>query len=61
MMTAAVFLNEFIPQTQPWVHIDMAGPAFNDKGAYGYLPKGGTGAGVRMFVQVAAEMAAGSM
>lgn len=61
MLTGGVFLNEFVPPTQPWVHIDMAGPAFNDKGAYGYLPKGGTGAGVRTFVQIAAEMAAGSI
>ncbi len=61
MMTAALFLNEFIPPTQPWVHIDIAGPAFNDKGPYGYTPKGGTGAAVRTFVQVAAEMAAGSI
>jgi leucyl aminopeptidase len=61
MLTAGVFLNEFIPATQPWVHIDMAGPAFNDKGPYGYLCKGGTGSGVRTFVQIAAEMAAGSM
>jgi leucyl aminopeptidase len=61
MLTAGVFLNEFVPPTQPWVHIDMAGPAFNDKGAYGYTPKGGTGATVRTFVQVAAEMAAGSL
>ncbi len=61
MLTAGVFLSEFIPPTQPWVHIDMAGPAFNDKGAYGYMPKGGTGAGVRTFVQIAAEMASGSM
>ena len=35
--------------------------AFNDKGAYGYTPKGGTGATVRTFVQIAAEMAAGSL
>ena len=61
MLTAGVFLSEFIPPTQPWVHIDMAGPAFNDKGAYGYMPKGGTGAAVRTFVQIAAEMASGSM
>ena len=60
MLTAGVFLSEFVPPTQPWVHIDIAGPAFNDKGAYGYMPKGGTGAAVRTFVQIAAEMAAGS-
>jgi leucyl aminopeptidase len=58
MMGAGVFLQEFIPKGQPWVHIDIAGPSFNDKGAYGYTPKGGTGAAVRTFVQVARELAA---
>jgi leucyl aminopeptidase len=57
MMGAGVFLQEFIPKGQPWVHLDIAGPSFNDKGAYGYTPKGGTGAAVRTFVQVARELA----
>lgn len=61
MLSAGVFLKEFIPDRQPWVHLDIAGPAFNEKGAYGYTPKGGTGAAVRTFVQVAAEMAEGSV
>jgi leucyl aminopeptidase len=61
MLSAGVFLREFVPADQPWVHIDIAGPAFNEKGAYGYTPKGGTGAAVRTFVQVAAEMADGSL
>jgi leucyl aminopeptidase len=60
MLSAGVFLREFIPDRQPWVHLDIAGPAFNEKAAYGYTPKGGTGAAVRTFVQVAAEMAEGS-
>jgi leucyl aminopeptidase len=59
MLSAGVFLREFIPSGQSWVHVDIAGPSFNEKGAYGYTPKGGTGSGVRMFVQIAAEMAAG--
>jgi leucyl aminopeptidase len=59
MLTAGVFLREFVSPGQPWVHIDIAGPAFNDKAPYGYTPKGGTGAAVRTFVQVAAEMADG--
>ena len=57
MLSAGVFLREFVPTGQPWVHIDIAGPAFNEKAPFGYTPKGGTGAGVRTFVQVAAEMA----
>jgi len=31
----------------PWVHIDIAGPAFL-AAAHGYLPKGGTGFGVNL-------------
>ncbi len=61
MLSAGVFLREFVPADQPWVHMDIAGPAFNEKGPYGYTPKGGTGAAVRTFVQVAAEMADGTL
>jgi leucyl aminopeptidase len=57
MLSAGVFLSEFVPDDQPWVHIDIAGPSFNENSAYGYTPKGGTGATVRTFVQIAAEMA----
>lgn len=57
MLSAGVFLREFIPDTQPWVHIDVAGPAYNDAAAYGYTPKGGTGAMVRTFVQIAQDLA----
>ncbi len=59
MLSAGIFLKEFIPEEQPWVHIDIAGPSFNDKGPYGYTPKGGTGSTVRTFVQVAKTLAAG--
>ena len=51
MMTAAVFLREFVGEMDgkkiPWAHLDIAGPAFNEGGAYGYTPKGATGVGVR--------------
>ena len=60
MLSAGVFLSEFVPSDQPWVHIDLAGPAYNEKGGYGYLPKGATGAAVRTFVQMAAEMSQGA-
>ncbi|MCP5099309.1 MAG: hypothetical protein GY943_27465, partial [Chloroflexi bacterium] len=33
-----------------WAHLDIAGMALNDK-ANGYIPKGGTGYGVRLLVQ----------
>ncbi|KNC19885.1 aminopeptidase A [Arthrobacter sp. RIT-PI-e] len=51
MMTAAVFLREFVGQVDgekiPWAHLDIAGPAFNEGSAFGYTPKAGTGVGVR--------------
>jgi len=58
MLSAGIFLREFIPAGQAWVHIDIAGPSFNDKAPYGYTPKGGTGSTVRTFVQVASTLAA---
>ncbi len=57
MLSAGVFLREFVPAGQKWVHVDIAGPSHNAKGAYGYTPTGGTGCAVRTFVQIAAEMA----
>ncbi len=59
MLSAGIFLQEFVPDSQPWVHIDVAGPAYNDSAPFGYTPKGGTGAGVRTFVQIARELSAG--
>ena len=56
MLSAGVFLREFVPSGQAWVHVDIAGPSFNEKAPYGYTPKGGTGCGVRTFVQIAAQM-----
>ena len=61
MLSAGVFLREFVPAGQAWVHVDIAGPAFNVGAAYGYTPRGATGAAVRTLVQVAGEMAQGSM
>jgi leucyl aminopeptidase len=50
-IAAALLLNEFVGEV-PWVHLDIAGPAFLDK-AEQYLPKGGTGFGVRTLVELA--------
>jgi leucyl aminopeptidase len=44
-IAAALFLREFVG-TAPWVHLDIAGPAFLSS-PHGLLPKGGTGFGVR--------------
>lgn len=51
MMTAALFLSEFVPHDTPWTHLDIAGPAFNEGDTHDYTPKGGTGFGVRTLVQ----------
>ena len=44
-ITAALFLDHF-REGLPWAHIDLAGPAHASR-ATGYIPKGGTGFGVR--------------
>lgn len=49
-IAAALLLKEFVGEI-PWVHLDIAGPAFLDKGEH-YLPKGGTGFGVRTLVEL---------
>jgi leucyl aminopeptidase len=63
MLVAASFLSEFVGKRDgepiTWAHLDIAGPAFNQSDAYGYTPKGGTGAAVRTFVQIADDVAAG--
>ncbi|HSO63612.1 MAG TPA: leucyl aminopeptidase [Ornithinibacter sp.] len=46
MLTAGLFLKEFVGEGIPWAHVDIAGPAFNSKGPKGTTPKGGTGFGV---------------
>jgi leucyl aminopeptidase len=48
-ITAALFLREFVGDT-PWVHLDIAGPAFHEK-AGDYGPKGATGVPVRALVR----------
>jgi leucyl aminopeptidase len=49
-ITAAKFLEEFV-QEKPWVHIDIAGPAYLD-GEKPWLDAGGSGAFVRTLVQL---------
>lgn len=61
MLSAAAFLREFVPEGQLWAHLDIAGPAFNEGGPYGYTPKGGTGAAVRTFIQLAEDLAEGRL
>jgi leucyl aminopeptidase len=61
MLVAGLFLKEFVPDGVRWAHVDIAGPAFHEGEPYGYTPKGGTGAAVRMLVQVAEDVADGRL
>ena len=56
-ITAALLLSEFVSD-QPWVHLDIAGPARSPKDEH-YLTKGGSGFGVRTLVALARQAAAG--
>lgn len=57
MLTAGLFLQEFIDAQTPWAHLDIAGPAFNDTKPHDYTPKGGTGVAVRTLVQLVKDLA----
>jgi leucyl aminopeptidase len=64
MLVAGLFLQEFVGERAeggqiPWAHLDIAGPSFNESGAYGYTPKGGVGFAVRTLVQLADDAANG--
>ncbi len=52
-ITAAKFLEEFVGN-KPWVHLDIAGPAFLES-SKSWLDAGGTGYGVRTLVEVASS------
>ncbi|MCJ2520908.1 MAG: leucyl aminopeptidase [Candidatus Thermoplasmatota archaeon] len=54
-ITAALLLKKFVKDI-PWVHLDIAGTVWTDGGAADlkreYLPKGATGIGVRLLLQL---------
>ena len=52
MLVAGVYLREFVDEAVQWVHIDVAGPAYNTGGAWGFTPKGGTGVPTRTMIAV---------
>ncbi|MFI6206489.1 leucyl aminopeptidase [Streptomyces sp. NPDC051041] len=60
-LVAGLFLREFVGEGITWAHLDIAGPAFNEGGPFGYTPKGGTGSGVRTLVRLAELAAAGDL
>jgi len=49
-ITAALFLQHFVPDGVKWAHLDIAGPAFVTK-SNEYIKPGGTGYGVRTIVE----------
>lgn len=57
MLSAGLFLQEFIEEGNKWAHLDVAGPSFNQGGPHGYTPKGATGAGTRTLVRIAEDYA----
>lgn len=60
-LVAGLFLREFVGEGITWAHLDIAGPAFNDGGPFGYTPKGGTGSAVRTLVRLAELVGAGDL
>ncbi|HEV2062660.1 MAG TPA: leucyl aminopeptidase [Solirubrobacteraceae bacterium] len=52
-ITAAHFLERFV-DGRPWAHLDIAGAA--DDAGRPYAPKGGTGFGVRLLVELATRL-----
>jgi leucyl aminopeptidase len=63
MLLAGVFLKEFIgtrgegddATTIPWAHLDIAGPAWNTGGNWGFTGAGATGVAVRALVRLAED------
>jgi leucyl aminopeptidase len=52
-ISAAKFLEHFTDY--PWMHFDIAGPAFNHA-VDAYKPKGGTGVGVRLMIDFLTQL-----
>ncbi|KAA0120712.1 leucyl aminopeptidase [Mycolicibacterium sp. P9-22] len=57
MLVAGVFLREFVADDVQWAHIDIAAPAYNTGGPWGYTPKGGTGIPTRTMFAVLEDIA----
>jgi leucyl aminopeptidase len=63
MLIAGVFLKEFVgtmgegdqKRSIPWAHLDIAGPANNGGGAWGFTAKGPTAVTVRALLALAEE------
>jgi len=50
-IAGAMFLKHFVPAKTPWVHLDIAGPAYAEREFRPDQPQGGTGFGVRLLAR----------
>jgi leucyl aminopeptidase len=57
MLVAGTYLREFVADGVQWAHIDIAAPAYNTGGPWGYTPKGGTGVPTRTMFAVLEDIA----
>jgi leucyl aminopeptidase len=57
MLVAGTYLREFVADGVAWAHIDVAGPAYNTGGPWGYTGKGGTGVPTRTMFAVLEDIA----
>ena len=55
-ITATLFLKRFVPDSIPWLHLDIAGPGCKED-VLDHLGKGAKGFGVKTLVRLAAELA----
>jgi leucyl aminopeptidase len=57
MLVAGVYLREFVADGVQWAHLDVAAPAYNTGGPWGYTGKGGTGVPTRTMFAVLEDIA----
>ncbi len=57
MLVAGLFLKDFVAAELPWLHLDIAGPAFNESKPHGYTTVGGTGVALRTLLAFAEDLA----
>ncbi len=55
-ITAAAFLSHFVDDGCPWVHLDIAGTDWGES-ARPYIPKGPTGIGARLIIELLQDLA----
>ncbi|HNY29823.1 MAG TPA: leucyl aminopeptidase family protein [Fibrobacteria bacterium] len=55
-ITSTLFLREFVPDSIPWAHLDIAAPVLTTK-AWKYYKEGATGFGLRTLVELARRLA----